>query len=87
MRGKPQGAVGGGAFYPPKDYAKWEALVEAYEETLAEARASGTEHRVSLDLNPRPALDAQLFRRFVQLANSPIQLMFTSVGESIDQIL
>lgn len=29
-RGKPQGAVGGGAFYPPKDYAKWEALVEAW---------------------------------------------------------
>ncbi len=29
-RGEPQGAVGGGAFYPPNDYAKWEALVEAW---------------------------------------------------------
>lgn len=30
LRGKPRNAVGGGAFYPPKDYAKWEALIEAW---------------------------------------------------------
>lgn len=28
LHGNPQGAVGGGAFYPPKDYAKWRALIE-----------------------------------------------------------
>ncbi len=29
LHGKPRGAVGGGAFYPPKDYAKWQALIDA----------------------------------------------------------
>lgn len=30
LRDRPRGSVGGGAFYPPKDYAKWESLVEAW---------------------------------------------------------
>jgi xylan 1,4-beta-xylosidase len=28
--GKPGNMLAGGAFYPPKDYAKWEALIEAW---------------------------------------------------------
>jgi xylan 1,4-beta-xylosidase len=30
LRGKPRDAVGGGAFYPPKDYAKWKILIETW---------------------------------------------------------
>jgi xylan 1,4-beta-xylosidase len=30
LHGKPRGAVSGGAFYPPKDYTKWEALMDAW---------------------------------------------------------
>lgn len=29
-RGRPRGAVGGGAFQPPRDYRKWEAFIEAW---------------------------------------------------------
>lgn len=36
LRGKPRNAVGGGAFYPPKDYAQWEALIEAWIEHCLE---------------------------------------------------
>jgi xylan 1,4-beta-xylosidase len=38
--GLPRDMVSGGAFYPPKDYRKWEALIEAW------ARHSGERHGV-----------------------------------------
>jgi xylan 1,4-beta-xylosidase len=38
--GLPRDMVSGGAFYPPKDYKKWEALIEAW------ARHSGERHGV-----------------------------------------
>jgi xylan 1,4-beta-xylosidase len=38
--GLPRDMVSGGAFYPPKDYAKWEALIEAW------ARHSGERYGV-----------------------------------------
>jgi xylan 1,4-beta-xylosidase len=38
--GLPRDMVSGGAFYPPKDYQKWEALIEAW------ARHSGERHGV-----------------------------------------
>ena len=42
--GKPGNMLAGGAFYPPKDYAKWEALIEAWARHCGErygvARAS-----------------------------------------------
>jgi len=28
LRGRPRGSVGGGAFYPPKNYRKWQAFIE-----------------------------------------------------------
>ena len=44
QHGMPQGMVEGGAFYPPKDYKKWEALIEAWarhcKERYGEAAAS-----------------------------------------------
>jgi xylan 1,4-beta-xylosidase len=43
--GLPKDMVSGGAFYPPKDYQKWEALIEAWARHCGErygvARASG----------------------------------------------
>ena len=36
QRGLPRNMVSGGAFYPPKDYAKWEALIEAWVRHSAE---------------------------------------------------
>ena len=36
LSGRPLNSVGGGAFYPPKDYAKWEALVEAWAKHCVE---------------------------------------------------
>ncbi len=30
LHGKPRDSVGGGAFYPPKDYAKWQTLIETW---------------------------------------------------------
>ena len=38
--GLPRDMVSGGAFYPPKDYKKWEALIEAW------ARHSGERYGV-----------------------------------------
>ena len=35
------GLVGGGAFYPPKDYLKWEALIEAWVGHCVERYGSG----------------------------------------------
>lgn len=44
QHGMPDGMVEGGAFYPPKDYKKWEALIEAWvrhcKERYGEATAS-----------------------------------------------
>jgi len=44
-RGRPQNMVSGGAFYPPKDYQKWEDLIEAWARHCGERygidRASG----------------------------------------------
>lgn len=36
LQGKPQQSVGGGAFYPPRDYGKWQALIEAWVEHCVE---------------------------------------------------
>jgi len=30
LHGKPRGSVGGGAFYPPKDYTKWQTFIETW---------------------------------------------------------
>ncbi len=38
--GLPRDMVSGGAFYPPKDYRKWEALIEAWARHSASAMAS-----------------------------------------------
>ncbi|HEX7070039.1 MAG TPA: hypothetical protein VF190_04510, partial [Rhodothermales bacterium] len=36
QRGRPENMVEGGAFYPPKDYEKWEQLIEAWVRHLAD---------------------------------------------------
>lgn len=36
QRGRPENMVSGGAFYPPKDYRKWEQLIEAWVRHSAE---------------------------------------------------
>ena len=30
LQGRPRGSVGGGAFYPPRDYGKWQTLIETW---------------------------------------------------------